>query len=76
MIASTKSVTEFEEILNSMHPNIVFTTELLSKNRLSFLSVEVDNNGLNLVTFFFRNPLIQVYTQNGTVLCLVDLKSI
>ena len=56
MIASTKSVIEFEEILNSIHPNIVFIIKLLSKNCLSFRSVEVDNNGFNLVTFNFPQP--------------------
>ena len=51
-----KSVIEFEKILNSIHPNIGSTTELQSKNRLSFLDVLVDNNGLNLVTSTFRKP--------------------
>ena len=31
-----KPVIEFEKILNSIHPNIAFTTELQSKNCLSF----------------------------------------
>ena len=51
-----KSVIEFEKILNSIHPNIAFTTELQSKNRLSFLDVRVDNSGPNLVTSTFRKP--------------------
>ena len=51
-----KSVIKFEKILNSMHPNIAFTTELQSKNRLSFPDVLVDNNGPNLVTSTFCKP--------------------
>ena len=34
-----KSIIQFEKILNSIHPTIAFTTELQSKNRLSFLDV-------------------------------------
>ena len=45
-----KSVTEFEKILNSLHPNIAFTTKLQSKNCLNFLDVLIDNSGTNLVT--------------------------
>ena len=52
-----KSVIEFEKILNSIHPNIAFTTELQSKNRLSFLDVLVDNSGPSLVTSTFRKPI-------------------
>ena len=62
-----KSVIEFEKILNSIHPNIALTTELQSKNRLSFQ---------NVLLVLFENPLIQNYIQNGTVLYLVDLKLI
>ena len=51
-----KSVIEFEKILNSIHPNIVFTTELQYKNRLSFLDVLVENSGPSLVTSTFRKP--------------------
>ena len=51
-----KSVIECEKILNSIHPNIAFTTDLQSKNRLSFLDVVVDNNGPNLITSTFRKP--------------------
>ena len=39
-----------------MHPNIAFTTELQSKNYLSFLDVLGDNSGPNLVTCTFRKP--------------------
>ena len=51
-----KLVIEFEKILNSIHPNIAFTTELQSKNCLSFLDVLVDNSGPTLVTSTFRKP--------------------
>ena len=51
-----KSVIEFEKILNSIHPNIAFTTDLQSKNRLSFQDVLVDNSGPSLVTSTFRKP--------------------
>ena len=51
-----KSVIEFEKFLNSIHPNIAFTKELQSKNRLSFLDVLVDNSGPSLVTSTFRKP--------------------
>ena len=51
-----KSVVEFEKILNSIHSNIAFTTELQTKNRLRFLDVLVDNSGLSLVTSTFRKP--------------------
>ena len=58
------SVIEFEKILNSIHPNTAFTTELQSKNRLSFLDVLVDNNGPNLVTRTFRKPThARLYTK-------------
>ena len=71
-----KSVIEFEKILNSIHPKIAFTTELQSNNRLSFLNVLVSNSGPNPATskLLSANPLLQDYTQNGTVLYLVDLK--
>ena len=49
-----KSVIEFEKILNSIHLSIAFTTELQSKNRLSFLGVLIDNSRPNLVTSTFR----------------------
>ena len=51
-----KSVIEFEKIINSIHPNFAFTTELQFKNRLSFLDVLVDNSGPNPVTSTFRKP--------------------
>ena len=51
-----KSVIEFEKILNRIHLNIVFTTELQSKIRFSFFDVLVDNSGPNLVTSAFRKP--------------------
>ena len=51
-----KSVIEFEKILNSIHTNIAFTTELQSKNRLSFLDFLVDNSGPSLVTSTFQKP--------------------
>ena len=69
MIASAfsmtkKSVIAFEKILYSTHPNIAFTTELQSKNRLSFLDVLVDNSGSNLVTSTFRKPThTELYTK-------------
>ena len=50
------SIIEFEKILHSIHPNIAFTTELQSKNRLRFLDVMVDNSGPNLITSTFRKP--------------------
>ena len=59
-------VIEFEKILNSIHPNIAFTSELLPKNRLSFLDVLVDNSGPSLVTSTLENPLIKDYI-HGTV---------
>ena len=59
-----KSVIEFEKILNSIHPNIAFITELQSKNRLSFLDVLVDNSGPSIVTTTFRKPThTRLYTK-------------
>ena len=71
-----KSVIKFEKILNSIQPNIAFTTALLSKNFSSFLDVWVDNSGPNLVNNIFRKILTQNYIQNGTVLFLVNIELI
>ena len=58
------SIIEFEKILNSIHPSIAFTTELQSKNRLSFLNVLIDNSRPNLVTSTFRTPThTRLYTK-------------
>ena len=62
-----KSVIKFEKILNVIHPNIAFTTELQSKNRLSFLDVLVDNKGPNLVTSTFcKHTHTGLYTKRNT----------
>ena len=78
-----KSIIEFEKILNSVHPNIAFTTELQSKNRLSFLDVLVDNSGRNLVTTTFRkltlsgictkwNSFVPLRFKINLINCLLD----
>ena len=51
-----RSVVEFENILNSMHPNIKFTTEMQTNNSLRFLDVLVNNSQSTLSTSTFRKP--------------------
>ena len=67
MIAK-KAIIELEKILNSIHRNIALTTELQSKNRLSFLDVLVDSSGPNLVTSTFRKLThTGLYTKRNSV---------
>ena len=54
-----------------IHPNIAFTTEMQSNNRLRFLDVQVDNSGPNQEPSTFCKP---ARTQNGTDLYLEDLQ--
>jgi len=66
-----RSVKEFEEILNSIHPNIKFTTEINANyNSLSFLHVLVNNILTKVIISTFRKPTDTDCLQNRAVPCL------
>ena len=52
-----KALKKFLEILNSYHPTIKFTANY-SREKITFLDVEVIKKGNQLVTDLYINPLI------------------